>query len=54
MSHADDRQSMMTLADYETEASEKSCENYNPYSYVEDMEDPVFFEEEIIIDYEWE
>ena len=54
MSNADDSQQTMTLADYEAEANEKSCENYDPYAYVEDMQDPVFFEEEIIMDWEWE
>jgi len=54
MSDDDDYESIMTINDYEAEANEKSCENYDPYSYVEDMQDPVYFDQETITDWYWE
>lgn len=39
---------------YELEALKKSREDYSPYSYIEDSEDPVFFDEKILEEWDWE
>ena len=39
---------------YEMEAFKKSREDYYPYSYVEESETPVFFDEQTLEEWDWE
>tara|TARA_A100001515_G_scaffold57115_1_gene45047 strand:- start:2724 stop:2870 length:147 start_codon:yes stop_codon:yes gene_type:complete len=39
---------------YEAIAFKKSREDYSPYSYVEDNEDSVFFDEQTLEEWDWE
>lgn len=41
-------------AEYLEELVERASGNYDPYSYVEDSEDPVTFEEETLFEWDWE
>lgn len=40
--------------DYVEEIAERESGNYDPYNYVEDREDPVFFDEETLSEWEWD
>ena len=39
---------------YEAIAFKKSREDYSPYSYIEDSEDPVFFDDQTLEEWDWE
>tara|TARA_B100002019_G_scaffold247234_1_gene225541 strand:+ start:410 stop:631 length:222 start_codon:yes stop_codon:yes gene_type:complete len=39
---------------YNDIVAQKSDPNYSPYSYVEDSEDPVFFDEQTLEEWDWE
>ena len=39
---------------YLTELVERASGDYDPYSYVEETDDPVTFEEEILLEWDWE
>ncbi len=39
---------------YQEEVKERESNDYSPYSYVEDSEDPVFSDEETLSEWEWE
>ena len=39
---------------YEVLAFRKSSDDYSPYDYIEDMEDPVFFNEQLLEEWDWE
>lgn len=39
---------------YELEAFKKSRDDYSPYDYVEELESPVFFDEQTLEDWDWE
>lgn len=39
---------------YWEELEERASGEYSPYDYIEESEDTVFFDDENIIDWEWE
>jgi len=39
---------------YEVLAFRKSRDDYSPYSYLEELENPVFFDEETLEEWDWE
>lgn len=39
---------------YEEEVAERESDDYSPYSYIEDCEDPVSFDEQTLEDWDWE
>lgn len=45
---------MESEAIYEEEVVERDSDDYSPYSYVEDEDEPVFFDEQTLEDWDWE
>ena len=39
---------------YEEEVAERESDDYSPYDYVEELENPVFFDEETLEEWNWE
>lgn len=39
---------------YLTELVERASGDYDPYFYIEEADEPVTFEEEIILEWDWE
>lgn len=46
--------SMESEAIYEEEVAERESDDYSPYDYVEELESPLFYDEQTLEEWDWE